>query len=278
MVWRPGQLDTPRVTERMPVVFLPHGGGPWPFVDLGLDKGEVAQLTAYLQSIAQLPKVQPRALLVISAHWEEAEPTVMTAAHPPMLYDYFGFPKAAYDITWPAPGSPDLAEHVRGLLLKSGIPSGADAERGFDHGTFVPLKLTYPQAAIPTVQMSLMAHLDPQQHIAMGRALAPLRDEGVFIIASGMSFHNMRGFGKAAGKSASETFGAWLDTTMTLPAPARNETLSAWARAPAARLAHPREEHLLPLMVAAGAAYDDAATVAYNRTMMGVKISAYHFG
>ncbi len=278
MALRPEQLKPQRVGVRMPVAFLPHGGGPWPFVDLGINQNEVARLTAYLQSIAQLPRVQPRALLVISAHWEEADPTVMSAAHPPMLYDYYGFEKAAYDIRWPAPGSPDLAQHVQSLLLEAGFACGADAERGFDHGTFVPLKLTYPLADIPTVQLSLMAHLDPHKHIAMGRALAPLRDQGVFIVASGMSFHNMRGFDRVAGANASETFGAWLDATMVLPPAARNVALAAWVQAPAARLAHPREEHLLPLMVAAGAAYEDAATVAHSQTMMGVKISGYHFG
>ena len=278
MAWQTEQLNATCMAERMPVVFLPHGGGPWPFVDLGMDSTEKARLIAYLQSIAQLPKAQPRGLLVISAHWEEVQPTVMTAVHPPMLYDYFGFPKAAYDITWPAPGSPALAERVRELLRENGIASSANAERGFDHGTFVPLKLMYPQAAIPTVQLSLMANLSPQQHIALGRALAPLRDEGVFMVASGMSFHSTRGFGSAAGKRASEIFGGWLDTTMTLPAPARNEALATWAQAPAARLAHPREEHLLPLLVAAGAAYDQAATLAHKQTLMGVEISAYQFG
>src|SRR5690606_15330538 len=121
-------------------------------------------------------------------------PTVTTAERPPMLYDYSGFPPESYRVTWPARGNPALANRVRGLLEKAGSKTAADAKRGYDHGTFVPLKLTYPDAEIPTVQLSLKTGLDPAEHLAMGRALAPLRDEGVFIVGSGMSFHNMRAF------------------------------------------------------------------------------------
>ncbi len=263
---------------RMPVAFLPHGGGPWPFVEMGLNKTELNGLAAYLKSVATLPKVTPKALLVVSAHWEEPVPTVMTAAHPPMLYDYFGFPPESYKLTWPAPGDPQLAMRVQSLLEVAGIPSAADAARGFDHGTFVPLKLTYPHAQIPTVQLSLKRGLDPAEHLAIGRALAPLRDEGVFIVGSGMTYHNMRGFGNPTAAPMSEAFDAWLRETGALEASARDERLKNWSKAPAARLVHPREEHLLPMMVIAGAAGADRGTVAYNGTMMGVRLSAYHFG
>ena len=142
----------------------------------------------------------------------------------------------------------------------------------------MPLKLTYPEAHIPTVQLSLDASLDPRVHMAIGRALASLRDEGVFIIGSGMSFHNMRGFGKADGQ---ERFGnIWRLAGRYHALATRSSAtmhLAAWSDAPVARLAHPREEHLIPLMVASGAAYADVATVAYQGSMMGVKISAYHF-
>ena len=263
---------------RMPVAFLPHGGGPWPFVEMGLNQTELNGLAAYLKSVATLPKATPKALLVISAHWEESVPTVMTAALPPMLYDYYGFPPESYKLTWPAPGHPQLAMRVQGLLEAAGIPSAADSQRGFDHGTFVPLKLTYPDAQIPTVQLSLKRGLDPAQHLAIGRALAPLRDEGVFIIGSGMTYHNMRGFGNPTAAPMSEAFDAWLRETAGLPAAARDERLIQWSHAPAARLVHPREEHLLPMMVIAGAAGVDRGKVAYNGTMMGVRLSAYHFG
>ncbi len=262
---------------RMPVAFLPHGGGPWPFVEMGMNKAELNGLAGYLKSVVTLPKVTPKALLVISAHWEEAVPTVMTATHPPMLYDYYGFPAESYKITWPAPGDPHLAMRVQALLEIGGFASAADATRGFDHGTFVPLKLTYPDAQIPTVQLSLKRGLDPAEHLAIGRALAPLRDEGVFIVGSGMTYHNMRGFGNPTAVPASEAFDAWLRETAGLDAHTRDERLTGWTKAPAARLVHPREEHLLPLMVIAGAAGADRGHVAYNGTMMGVRLSAYHF-
>ena len=263
---------------RMPVAYVPHGGGPWPFVEMGMPRSEVDDLAGYLRTIPGLPKTPPKALLVISAHWEAAIPTVMTAANPPLLYDYHGFPPASYEITWPAPGDPALAARVQALLGAAGFPTAADAKRGFDHGTFIPFKVAYPEASVPTVQLSLKVGLDPETHLAMGRALAPLRDEGVFILGSGMSFHNMRGFGSGKAGEMSETFDAWLRETATLDPAARDQRLTRWAEAPGARLAHPREEHLLPLMVVAGAAGDDRGTMAHASKMMGAKISAYHFG
>jgi aromatic ring-opening dioxygenase catalytic subunit (LigB family) len=238
----------------------------------------MAALATYLRGVRSLPKQPPKALLVVSAHWEETVPTVMTAARPPMLYDYYGFPPEAYQITWPAPGDPPLAARVRQLLGAAGIESGADDKRGFDHGTFVPLKLAYPDAELPTVQLSLRRGLDPDQHLAIGRALAPLRDEGVFIIGSGMTFHNMRAFGDPRARPISEEFDAWLRETAALPEAARNQRLVAWSTAPSARLAHPREEHLLPLMVVAGAAGADRGVAAFEGITMGVRVSAYHFG
>jgi aromatic ring-opening dioxygenase catalytic subunit (LigB family) len=263
---------------RQPVVFVPHGGGPWPFVDVGIgEKSELDALARYLRSIALVPKVAPRALLVISAHWEEPAPTVMSAARPPMLYDYQGFPPESYRIEWPAPGEPGLAARVRELLRGAGFEARDDGVRGFDHGTFVPLKLAYPGAGVPTVQLSLKRGLDPVEHLAMGRALAPLREEGVFIIGSGMTYHNLRAFGPR-GRPASEAFDAWLRETAVEAATERDRRLAEWLRAPAARMAHPREEHLLPLMVVAGAAGADRGTVAYDGTLVGLRLSAHHFG
>ncbi|MBM7116819.1 DODA-type extradiol aromatic ring-opening family dioxygenase [Archangium primigenium] len=273
-----GQGTASARPERMPVVFIPHGGGPWPFVDMGFnDPQEFSALSGYLQSLRAVPKTPPKALLVISAHWEEAVPTVMTSPRPPMLYDYYGFPPASYQITWPAPGDPQLAARVRELLGAAGFQTASDAQRGYDHGTFIPLKLTYPNADVPTVQLSLKHGLDPAEHLAMGRALAPLRDEGVFIIGSGMSYHNLRaGFGRGAQRVA-EDFDAWLRETAVLDAPARDARLSQWDQAPAGRQSHPREEHLLPLMVIAGAAGADRGTIAYNGTFIGTRLSAVHF-
>lgn len=272
------QGPTPRPTgARMPTVFLPHGGGPWPFVDLGFNQG-FDGLIRYLKSVPQVPKTAPRAILVISAHWEEAVPTVMTAERPALYFDYYGFPPAAYQLTWPAPGDPALAARVRGLLAQSGFSTAEDPTRGFDHGTFVPLKVSYPEPTIPVVQLSLVKGLDPAEHLKLGRALAPLRDEGVFIVGSGMSYHNMRGFMQAGAGPTSDAFDSWLRETLTCAPAERDRRLSDWDDAPAARACHPREEHLLPLMVVAGAAGESVGQIAYNDVFMGVRLSAVHFG
>jgi aromatic ring-opening dioxygenase catalytic subunit (LigB family) len=266
-------------SSRLPVVYLPHGGGPWPFVELPIgEKSELDALAAYLRELAAIAPGKVRAVLAVSAHWEERVPTVMTAARPPMLYDYYGFPPAAYEVQWPAPGDPQLASRVRALLSAAGIESAEDPARGFDHGTFVPLKLTYPAADVPTVQLSLRQGLDPAEHLAIGRALAPLRDEGVLIVGSGMSFHNLRAFMDPRSRPVAATFDAWLQETTLLPAAERDRRLGAWASAPAARAAHPREEHLLPLMVVAGAAGSDPGRIGYSGTLAGLRISAHHFG
>lgn len=270
--------STPKNPSRLPVAFFPHGGGPWPFVELGMPKPELDQLATYLRSVRTLPQTQPRAILVISAHWEEKVPTVMTSAKPPMLYDYYGFPPASYEITWPAPGDPELAKRVRELLSAAGFPNGEDGARGFDHGAFVPLKLMYPEAEIPTVQLSLKAGLDPEEHLRLGRALAPLRDEGVFIVGSGETFHNLRAFGDPRMAPIATKFDEWLQAAATAAPAERDSFLKAWSTAPSARLVHPREEHLLPLMVIAGAAGEDRGTTSYVGTLMGLAHSGYHFG
>jgi aromatic ring-opening dioxygenase catalytic subunit (LigB family) len=268
---------TAGAASRMPVAFIPHGGGPWPFVEMGLPRDEIESLKSYLASVRELPATSPRALLVISAHWEEAVPTLMTAAHPPMFYDYYGFPPESYRLAWPAPGDPVFAQRVAEVLHAWGIATGVDPDRGFDHGTFVPLMVAYPEAEVPALQLSLKRGLDPAEHLALGRALMPLRDEGVFIIASGMTFHNLRAFGDPRATAHSEAFDAWLREVMRRSTDERNAALSEWTTAPAARIAHPREEHLIPLMVAAGAAGDDTATLAFNGTFAGTRLSAYHF-
>jgi len=269
----------PAAPARMPVAFLPHGGGPWNIVDLRVPKPEYDALASYLDAVRLLPKTPPRALLVVSAHWEERVPTVMSAPRPPMLYDYYGFPPASYEFVWPAPGAPDVARRVRELLTAAGIESAEDAQRGFDHGTFVPLAQPYPKADIPTTQMSLKAGLDPAEHLAIGRALAPLRDEGVFIVGSGMTYHDLRNFFRPeAGIPVAEAFDAWLRETALLDPKARDERLAQWTQAPSARKAHPREEHLIPLMVVAGAAGQDVGKLDYNGTYYGLRLSGFSFG
>jgi aromatic ring-opening dioxygenase catalytic subunit (LigB family) len=277
---KPDGDPTAARVERMPVVFLPHGGGPWPIVDLGVPKHEFDALARYLTGLKSLTPTPPKALLVISAHWEEPVPTLMTAARPPMLYDYYGFPPASYEVVWAAPGAPELATRVESLLTQANIPSARDANRGFDHGTFIPLMLPFPEAQIPTLQLSLKRGLDPAEHLAIGRALAPLRDEGVLIVGSGMTFHNLRAFFNRSPATADIAlrFDTWLRAATTAEPATRDAELAAWSQAPAARQAHPREEHLLPLMVVAGAAGADRGTVAYSDTYMGLRLSAFHFG
>ncbi len=265
------------VNARMPTIYLPHGGGPWPFMEPphALARREFNALADYLKSIpAQLPQ-RPRAMVVISGHWEERVPTVMTSARPPMLYDYGGFPPETYEITWPAPGEPELAARVRGLLDAAGIESGENSRRGFDHGAFVPLKLAYPDADVPTIQLSLQKGLDPARHLAIGGALAPLRDDGILLVGSGMSFHDI---GTRGYIEHSDRFDEWLQRIIVADRPARDADLVRWSSAPSARDAHAREDHLLPLMVIAGAAGADLGAPVWSGRYMGARISAVHFG
>jgi aromatic ring-opening dioxygenase catalytic subunit (LigB family) len=265
---------------RMPALYLPHGGGPWPFVKLGafVQPQEVRLLGDYLRGLAATFPRRPTAMVVASAHWETKVPTVMTATSPSIYYDYYGFPPESYEITWPAPGNPGLARRVRELLERAGFESAEDGDRGFDHGTFIPLKLTFPEADVPTIQLSLEEGLDPARHLTIGRALAPLREEGVLLVGSGMSYHNMRGFNQPQGRADAEVFDAWLQRAAVSEPGERDALLARWSAAPAARSAHPREEHLLPLMVMAGAAGTDRGRVTFTGTFGGARISAVQFG
>jgi aromatic ring-opening dioxygenase catalytic subunit (LigB family) len=265
---------------RQPAIYIPHGGGPWPFIPLdGMVKPEDAKsLLEYLEKLPATLPAPPKAILVISAHWEAAQPTLMTSPHPPMLYDYGGFPPAAYELKWPAPGAPALADRVGKLLGDAGIPTRTDPKRGFDHGTFVPLMVSWPKHDVPVLQLSLKTGLDPAEHLAIGKALAPLRDEGIVIIGSGMSYHNMRAFFDGSGHRASVAFDTWLQKAATAPAAERAQSLRDWAKAPSARESHPREEHLLPLMVVAGAAGADPGRVTWTHDWMNTRITAIQYG
>lgn len=267
---------------RQPTLYIPHGGGPCFFMDSlpGRPREIWDGLAAYLTGLqAELPE-RPAAILVVSAHWEEPRPTVNVCAHPPMLFDYYGFPEHTYRLSYPAPGSPELAARVRALLEGAGIAAAEDAARGFDHGVFVPFLLAFPDAETPVVQLSLKAGLDPAAHLAIGAALAPLRAEGVLIVGSGMSYHNLRHFFAAdpAGDAASVAFDDWLDAAATAEPEARMRALCGWEGAPYARHCHPREEHLLPLMVAAGAAEGDRGRRSYNERIVGKAHSGFRFG
>lgn len=262
--------------KRMPVAFVPHAGGPVGHVDTGLPKAEVDPIVGYWRSLRDFPRATPKAVLAVSAHWEARVPTVMSGATPPLLFDYGGFPREAYEIVWPAPGDPALAARVRELLGAAGFQTAEDATRGFDHGTFVPLKVTYP-TNVPVVQLSLLSSLDAVVHLRIGRALEPLRDEGVFIVGSGDSFHNLRGLTPAYSDRA-KAFNAWLAETVMRAPDERDRRLSDWASAPFARDCHPREEHLLPLMVVAGAAGEDVGTLSFRGPFLGIEQVGFNFG
>ena len=261
----------------MPTLFVCHGGGPFPLQEPPVGG---AALTEHLRAIStELPE-KPKAILVISAHWEDGDKVAVTASvQPPMLFDYYGFPPHTYEYQYNAPGDPALASRVCSLLTTSGHQCRLDETRGFDHGVFVPLMLAYPAADIPVVCVSLHRSLDAKLHLSMGRALRPLRDEGVLVIGSGMSFHNMRAFDGSGAPAGARFDEALVAAVTTGEHPARATSLAAWTSLPDARECHPREEHLLPLMVAAGAATDEEpATRTFGGIYMGVVLSSFRFG
>jgi len=264
----------------LPTIFLPHGGGPCFFMDPdgGPPDPMWRPMQAYLAGLIESLPERPRAILIVSGHWEESAFTVHTGERPPLLFDYYGFPPHTYQLRFDAPGGPDLARRAASLLAGAGFATDEDARRGWDHGVFVPLKVAVPHADIPVVQLSLRKDLDPAAHIAAGRALAPLRDEGVLIVGSGMSFHNLRERG-AHVTGRADAWDAALTAAVTDPDPAaRAHRVADWERLPNARFAHPSEEHLLPLMVALGAGGDDVATCEFRDHVLGWTVSAYRFG
>jgi len=264
----------------LPTLFIPHGGGPCFFMDpAGGPPDPMWQgMQAYLAGlIASLPE-RPKAILLVSGHWETRDVAVHVGDGLPLLYDYGGFPPHTYHLQWPAPGAPDVARRAAALLEAAGFATSEEAERGWDHGVFIPMMVAVPGADIPLAQMALRHDLDPRAHIAIGRALAPLRDEGVLIVGSGMSFHNL----SARGPQVTPIADQWdeaLTAAVTDPDPARRaDRVARWSELPYAKFAHPREEHLLPLMVALGAGGDDAAVCDYRDHVLGWAVSGYRFG
>lgn len=262
---------------RMPTYFISHGGGPWPWMPDW--RAQFKNLEAsFVQMVKDLPE-RPKAILMISGHWEDDAFAVMTSANPPMLYDYSGFPAETFQVRYDAPGAPDLARKAAGLIAAAGLPMRLDANRGFDHGCFVPAFIMYPDASVPVFQVSLRHGYDPAEHLALGRALAPLRDEGVLILGSGLSYHNLRLFGPGA-KVPSEAFDAWLTQVMADTPPARTAALLDWETAPYARTCHAQEDHFAPIWAVLGAAEQEKATMVYHDTNIfgGVTASSYRLG
>lgn len=260
-----------------PILFVSHGGGPMPLLG---DPGHVHLVDAYASirdRISALPR-KPDAMLYISAHWEEDIATVTSAAQPSLYYDYYGFPEESYSIQYPAAGAPQVADEVRRLLQQAGIAQAANAERGLDHGVFVPGKLLVPGAEIPCLQVSLLKSLDAEAHLELGKALAALREQNVMLVGSGFSFHNMRAFfekDNAEGDRLNQDFEDWLsETVKECSNEERWQRLLSWEQAPGARYCHPREEHLLPLLVCATAA-NDVVSDAWHFEVLNKQASCY---
>jgi aromatic ring-opening dioxygenase catalytic subunit (LigB family) len=265
-----------------PTLFIPHGGGPCFFMDWSL-MGEPAntwdKTAAWLKGLAATLPARPTAIVVISGHWEESEFTVASVEQPEMIYDYTGFPKHTYELQYPAPGSATLAARIVELLTQAGLPARTDTQRGFDHGVFIPFLLAFPDADIPVVPLSLKTGLDPAEHLAAGRALQSLRDEGVLIIGSGMSYHNMHAFRTTSATAPSAAFDQWLTQAIESDdIDHRLQSLTHWSQGASARNAHPREEHLLPLMVAAGAGGAGNGQRIFSDVVMKATVSAFQFG
>lgn len=274
-----GSAPTPGGGTRMPVLFVPHGAGPCFFMDWNpADTWDC--MAAFLKGVAGTLPATPRAIVLVSGHWLEPGFSVTGHARPPLIYDYSGFPAHTYELTYPAPGEPALAERIAGLLGDAGTETRVDPQRGYDHGVFIPLKLMFPKADVPVVQLSLRRDMDPAAHIEAGRALAGLRDEGVLIVGSGMSFHNMRGYGDPRYTPVSAKFDEWLTAAVESDTQQREALLLQWASAPHARDSHPPggEEHLLPLLVAAGAGAASEGRKVYSEEVMKTTLSAFRFG
>ena len=236
------------------IVFISHGGGPLPLLNDPAHAALVEQLKTLPQQLRK-----PKAIIVISAHWEADEIRVTDASAPALLYDYYGFPPESYQIKYPCKGEPELAKSIVAELNSAGIPAKTESKRGLDHGVFVPLKLMYPEADIPVVQVSLSATLEPALHLQVGEVLAQIPQDDLLIIGSGFSFHNMRAFfspATAQTQQLNNAFEQWLKDSLSLKHSYASirERLTNWEQAPGARFCHPREEHLLPLHVCAGAA------------------------
>ncbi len=257
------------------VLFLSHGGGPLPLLG---DAGH-QEMVNCLKSIATTLK-KPSAILVISAHWEEAIPTITAHANPSLIYDYHGFPEEAYQIDYPCPGEPVLAQQVNTALAQAEIKAKLDEQRGLDHGTFVPLMMMFPEADIPCVQLSLVNNLDAQTHVEIGQALCNVDYDNLLVIGSGFTFHNMRAFFDRSASEAdpkNHAFESWLVDTCTntmLSEAVRKHRLINWEAAPNARYCQPREEHLLPLHVCYGLT-QSASGYCFELKVLNKKVSMY---
>lgn len=254
----------------LPTIFVSHGAPT-----LSLDPGETG---AFWQRLArELPR--PKAVLCVSAHWMTDEPEVSAPARNDTIHDFYGFPEPLYRLTYPAPGAPELARRVVALLAGAGIAAAVDGARGLDHGAWVPLRIMYPEADIPTSQFSIQLAEDAAWHHRLGAALKPLGDEDVLILASGGAVHNLRGLARQGGPAPewARAFDDWLASAL---AEGRTAELLDWTRrAPHAREAQPSPDHFLPLFVALGAAGEAARGERIHQgfTLGSLSMAAFRF-
>ncbi len=248
-------MKTPVDQDRLPTLFVPHGAPTF-----ALQPGEAGEaLVEYARRIGR-----PKAVLIVSAHWDTPIPTFGIVPRPETLHDFYGFPQQLYSIRYPAPGAVPLAMEARGLLEESGFEVALDPQRGLDHGAWIPLRLMYPDATVPVLTLSVQSHLGPAHHYRVGQALAPLRDAGVLVVGSGNLTHNLSHFHQLRGAdSAPEyvtAFQHWVhDHLQSGDIPS---LLGYRHLAPGAMQAHPTDEHLLPFYVALGAAGTEFETEA----------------
>ncbi|KAF2789316.1 extradiol ring-cleavage dioxygenase [Melanomma pulvis-pyrius CBS 109.77] len=274
------------MTRLAPVISISHGGGPMPLLG---DPSQAAIAKSLRTKVPAILKIgtaeQPRAIVLVTAHWSTDVPTISSAEKHELLYDYYGFPPEAYELKYDAPGSPEVAELVGGALEAKGLNPRKDLSRGWDHGVFIPLTLIHPAATIPIIQLSVLRSASPSTHFAIGQALAPLREQNIAIIGSGFaSFHNLRLMFSGAGQDPSfrARNAAWsrqvADATTTEDVEQRKAKFDGWRKWEGAFDMHPRggEEHFLPLVVCAGAAGEGKAK-SWSDEMVGMDMWSFYW-
>lgn len=258
--------------------YISHGGGPLPLLG---DERHI-EMTSTLKTLAN-DIGKPELIVVVSAHWEESNIMITSNPAPDLYYDYYGFPDEAYTLKYNAPGHSGFASYLQSGLEAQGVDAVLDDKRGFDHGMFIPLSIMYPEAYIPTVQISLKHSLNPQEHIVLGNKLTALladsEFEHILVLGSGSSFHNMKAFFQNTPETyrKAKMFDDWLQVVLgdsTIEESKRGSQLKNWSSAPQARFAHPREEHLLPLHVCYGI-NSTAADKSYTLTLLDKPASMF---
>lgn len=258
------------------VIYFSHGGGPLPI----LGDPSHNEMISFMKKLPE-ELIKPDAILVISAHWEEEVPTIIGNNKPSLFYDYYGFPKEAYDVKYSLPGNVEFAKQIKEVLESHKIQVEIDGKRGLDHGVFIPLLMMYPEADIPVTQISLIKGLAPEKHLSIGKFLSKLLKENMLVIGSGFSFHNMKAFdwtGKNITDEKNNEFQDWLIEVCTEEYSQKNreDKLQNWEKAPNARYCHPREEHLIPLHVCCGIA-GGKGKVIFDNYILGKRALAFRW-